>query len=70
MAREWLERIQRNPRPSQIELRGIAQAQIVLGDLDAAVEAIERALAVDGPIEEDLRRDLVNLRLARKRQSN
>ena len=70
MAREWLERIQRNPRPSQIELRVIAQAQIVLGDLDAAVEAIERALAVDGPIEDDLRQALVNLRLARKRQSN
>jgi len=61
MAQEWLDRLQLNPSPSQLELRLVAQAHVVLDDLPAAIRAIERALEVEGPISEDLERDLETL---------
>jgi len=54
MAHDWLNRLLKNPEPSQIELRNIAQAHIVLGDLPAALAAIERGMDLRGPISEDL----------------
>ena len=60
-AREWIERLTQNEAPSQLELRLIAQAHVVLGDLHSAVADIERAIATGGPITEDLEDDLREL---------
>jgi len=54
MAREWLARLAQNPEPSQIELMNMAQAYIVLDDLPAALNAVERGIALPGPLTEDL----------------
>jgi hypothetical protein len=61
-AQEWLVLMQKSAVPSQIELRVIAQAQIVLGDLDAAEAAILRAIEVGGPKDEDVQKDLAEIR--------
>ena len=61
-AEEWLELMQRSETPSQIELRVIAQAQIVLGNLAAAETAILRAIEVGGPKDEDVQNDLAQIR--------
>jgi hypothetical protein len=61
-AQEWLVLMQKSAVPSQIELRVIAQAQIVLGDLDAAETAILRAIEVGGPKDEDVQKDLAEIR--------
>ncbi len=62
MANEWLERLTPNPRPSQIELRAIAQAHIVLDDLPTALLTIERGLELPGPISAKLEADVVMLK--------
>ena len=65
MAREWVDRVEVRPSPSQVELRAAAQGYVVLGDLDAAVRAIERALEVGGPVDEEiLHRDLERMERA------
>ncbi len=63
-AREWIERLSRNEAPSQHELRLIAQAQIVLGDLAAARDTIRRAIDRGGPITESLQGDLAEVERA------
>ena len=60
-AEEWLVLMQHSDTPSQIELRVIAQAQIVLGDLEAAEIAILRAIEVGGPKDEDVQNDLAQI---------
>ena len=60
-AREWIERLSANPQPSQLELRVIAQAHVVLGDLMAARQEIIRAIDAGGPITGDLEQDLAEL---------
>jgi hypothetical protein len=62
MADDWLERLTRNPDPSQLEARAIAQAYIVKDDLPAALRTIERAIEIPGPITDDLRGDAEQLR--------
>jgi len=62
MADEWIGRLGRNPEPSQIELRALAQAYVVKGDLDAALEALERGAAIPGPITETLLDDADRVR--------
>ena len=65
MAREWVDRVEVRPSPSQVELRAAAQGYVVLGQLDAAVRAIERALEVGGPVDEEiLHRDLERMERA------
>jgi hypothetical protein len=65
MAREWVDRVEVRPSPSQVELRAAAQGYVVLGELDAAVRAIERALEVGGPVDEEiLHRDLERMERA------
>ncbi len=61
-AQEWLEMMQRDGTSSQIEMRVIAQAQIVLGDLKAAETAILRAIEVGGPRDADVQNDLAQIR--------
>ena len=61
-AEEWLELMQRSETPSQMEFRVIAQAQIVLGDLEAAEAAILRAIEVGGPKDADVENDLARIR--------
>ena len=57
-------------QPSELELRLIAQAQIVLGDLPGAIRSIERAIALQGPMKVVLREDLEKLqRTQRIRES-
>ena len=73
-AREWIERLSASGSPSQLELRVIAQAHVVLGDLEAARRDILRAIETGGPISEDLRDDLAELdrsiRFSRLRRRN
>ena len=68
IAERLLARLTRNPSPSQVELHAIAQAHVVAGDGAAALRALERALAVGGPLDETVRRDLENLRRYRPPQ--
>jgi hypothetical protein len=63
-AREWIARLIANPQPSQLELRLIAQAHVVLGDLTAARGAILRAIDTGGPISGELEQDLAELERA------
>jgi hypothetical protein len=56
-AREWIERLSRESA-SQHELQLVAQAQLVLGDLEAARATILRALERGGPITANLEQDL------------
>jgi hypothetical protein len=58
LANEWLSRLGRTKEPSQMELRVIAQAHIVLGDLPAAERALRQAKKVGGPLDERVRFDL------------
>lgn len=62
MAQEWVDRLQAKAKSSQVEARGLAQAYIVLGDLESALEVIEGAIAIPGPITEDLESDAESLR--------
>jgi hypothetical protein len=52
----------RSRSPSQLELHVMALAHEVRGDTDSAVRALERALAVGGPIDAQVQRDLAALR--------
>ncbi len=63
-AREWIERLSRNESPSQHELQLVAQAQLVLEDLPAARDTIQRAIAVGGPITANLEADLAEVERA------
>jgi hypothetical protein len=62
MAGSWIPRIEARPDPSQLELRVLAQARFTRGERDAAIAALERALAVGGPIDDVIRDDLSKLR--------
>jgi hypothetical protein len=57
-----LEHLGRSDSPSQLELHVMALAHEVRGDTDEAVRALERALAVGGPIDAQIERDLAGLR--------
>jgi hypothetical protein len=67
-ARVWIERLSlpraRNASPSQHELQLIAQAQLVLGDLDAARDTIVRAIERGGPLTSNLEVDLAEVERA------
>jgi tetratricopeptide (TPR) repeat protein len=64
IAIEWRDRLGAGESPSQIELRALAQALIVLEDYRGAVEALERAQKVGGPIGDAIEGDLENVRRA------
>ena len=58
LANQWIERVEKNPSPSQLELRLVAQAYIVLDDLPAAARTLRRGLEVEGPIDDTLESNL------------
>jgi hypothetical protein len=64
MAVEWRDRLGSSESPSQIELRAVAQANIVLEDYDSALRALERALEVGGPIDEEILYDIEEVKRA------
>lgn len=66
LAREWVDRYERIEEPDQHEYRVMAQAYIVLNDLDAAIRKIEAGILIKGPITEGLEEDLAGL-LRKKR---
>jgi hypothetical protein len=57
IALDWIERYEQIEEPQQAEYRLMAQAYIVLDDLDAAIRNIESGLKVEGPFTEALRDD-------------
>lgn len=65
-AREEIDGLERNPSPSQHELRVIAQYYLVLDDLDAAERAVLRAAEVGGPLDEKVAIDLDQIRRQRR----
>jgi hypothetical protein len=68
MAREWVERLQSKATSSQVEARALAQAYVVLEDLEGALRVVEGAAAIPGPITDDLRADAAKLRAELARQ--
>jgi hypothetical protein len=61
MANEMIARLGTRPRASQMELRAVAQAYVVLRDWPRAQAVLERALAVGGPLDEQTGRELAEL---------
>jgi hypothetical protein len=61
-----LEHLGRSRSPSQLELHVMALAYEVRGDTADAVRALERALAVGGPIGAQIERDLAALRRSQR----
>ncbi len=62
MAGHWIERAGRRPNPTAPELRVMAHAHIVRGELAEAEALLERALALAGPLEDAVREELASLR--------
>jgi protein O-mannosyl-transferase len=58
----WVTRFAAKPDPTQIELRGLAMAQLATGDRDGAIRSLERALAQGGPIDARLRDEIAQIR--------
>lgn len=62
MAGAWIEWGRGLRQPSQLELHVVAQAHQARGERDEAVAILERALAVGGPIDAQVREELASLR--------
>jgi hypothetical protein len=62
MADDWIGRLVGDTPPSQVEARAIAQAYVVKDDFAAALEVIEAAIEVPGPITDELRGDAEQLK--------
>ena len=62
MARRWVEISGRFENPGQVELRGFAEAHLLLGHYDEAEALLERALEVGGKRDEVVRRQLEAVR--------
>ncbi len=62
IATSWVERMEAESDPTQIELRTLAMAQLALGDNDAAIGTLERALAKGGPIDARIRDEIAQIR--------
>ena len=63
-AQRWIERLSQNESPSQHELQLIAQAHLVLGELEAARDVVLRAIDRGGPITANLEVDLAEVERA------
>jgi len=68
MARYWVEVEPKYQHPSQLDLRAFADAYMLLGDYDAAEERLKRALEVEGLRDDEVRMQLVKLRIRRERE--
>ena len=69
LAQRIVDRVAAREDPSQVELRVSAQALFVLGELAASEDAYGRALALPGPHEQAIRRELEAVRLERRLES-
>jgi len=68
MARRWLELEPLYLRPSQVELRGLAHAHLLVGELAEAEGLLERALDVGGLRDAQVRKELVSVRVILERE--
>jgi hypothetical protein len=64
MAEAWIDRISARTDPTQSELRSLAYAHVVRGERDAAIDALERARVAGGPMDDEIRDALSQLREA------
>ena len=55
LARHWIARFEDAP-PTQLGLSALAQAHFIAGDSAAALGALDRGLALGGPLDDALRR--------------
>jgi hypothetical protein len=62
LAAEWIDRIEGVEEPNQTELNMLALAHQTRGEIDSAIRAVERALAMGGPDAPLLRARLAQLR--------
>jgi len=62
MAGDLVARASKTPRHTQMDLRDIAEAHRVRGEIAEAIEALERAVLLRGPLDAELRPKLVALR--------
>ncbi len=62
MADNWIRSAEGKPRLLQADLRALAQAYVVSGDLDAAIRTYQRALDEGGPFDEEIRGELAAVR--------
>ncbi|MCP4039795.1 MAG: hypothetical protein GY733_22820, partial [bacterium] len=70
LAREWIDRYEQIEEPDQHEYRVMAQAYVVLDEIDLAIERIRSGIETPGPIREGLEEDLDGLlRIKRIRAS-
>ncbi|MCP5041115.1 MAG: hypothetical protein GY944_08785 [bacterium] len=70
LAREWIDRYEQIEEPDQYEYRVMAQAYVVLDEIDLAIERIRSGIERPGPIREGLEEDLDGLlRIKRIRAS-
>jgi hypothetical protein len=67
MARYWVEVEPKYLHPSQLDLRAFADAYTLLGDDAAAEQRLERALEQGGLRDDEVRMDLIKLRIRRQR---
>lgn len=61
-AGDTIERASKTRRHTQLDLRDIAEAHRLRGELEPALAALEQAVALGGPLDLDLRPSLVSLR--------
>ena len=62
IAASWIERLAALPHPTQLELWNLAYAHTVRGEEAPAREALERALALGGPVDARVRAELRRMR--------
>ena len=55
LAEGFINKVERRSRPTQLELLQLAQAHAIRGETEAAAAAIDRGLALGGPLEGELR---------------
>jgi hypothetical protein len=68
MAGDLIARASKTPRHTQMDLRDIAEAHRIRGELAQAIEALERAILMRGPLDAELRPKLVALRAQAARE--
>ncbi len=68
MAGDLIARAEKTPRHTQMDLRDIAEAHRIRGELGEAVDALEQALQMGGPLDSELRPKLVALRAQAARE--
>jgi hypothetical protein len=55
LAQGWIDKAEGRSRPTQLELLQLAQAHEIRGEIEAALSAIDRGLALGGPLDDELR---------------